>query len=71
MGAFSYDLAIRVIAVIAAGFILLGVFYPVVARHLGLEEGTAGHRFLSLVIGFALLALLLVYRLARQGMALS
>jgi len=67
MGALSYDLSISVIAVLAVGFILLGVFYPIIADHLGLEEGTPAHRFLSLAIGLALFALLLVYRLARQG----
>ena len=67
MGALSYELSIRVIAVLAAGFVLLAVFYPIIASYLGLEEGTPGHRFLSLVIGLALFALLLIYRAARQG----
>ena len=71
MGALTYDLAIGVIAVIAAGFIVLGVFYPIITQHLGLDEGTPGQRFLSLVIGLALFALLLVYRTARQGMAVT
>ena len=71
MGALTYDLAIGVIAVIAAGFIVLGVFYPIIAQYLGLDEGAPAQRFLSLVIGLALLALLLVYRAARQGMAVT
>lgn len=67
MGPLTFELAITVIAVIAAGFVLLAVFYPLVAYHLGLEEGTAGQRFLSFLIGLALFALLLVYRSARSG----
>jgi hypothetical protein len=69
MGSLTFQLAIAVIAVIAAGFVLLAVFYPLIAHHLGFEEGTPGQRFLSLVIGLALFALLLVYRSARSSIA--
>jgi hypothetical protein len=65
MGSSIFELSITVIAIIAASFMLLAVFYPLVAYHLGLEEGTPGQRFLSFVIGLALFALLLVYRAAR------
>ena len=67
MGPLTFELAIIVIMVIAVGFVLLAVFYPLVAYHLGLEEGTAGQRFLSFLIGLALFALLLVYRAARSS----
>jgi cytochrome c biogenesis factor len=67
MESLTFELAIVVIAVIAAIFVLLAVFYPLVAYHLGLEEGTAGQRFLSLMIGLALFALILVYRAARSS----
>lgn len=67
MGPLTFQLVVTVIAVIAGGFVLLAIFYPLVAYHLGLEEGTAGQRFLSLVIGLALFALLLVYRAARSS----
>ena len=53
----------------AAVFVLLAVFYPLIAHHLGFEEGTPGQRFFSLVIGLALFALLLVYRSARSSIA--
>ena len=66
-GSLTFELAITVIALVAAGFVLLAIFYPLVAYHLGLEEGTPGQRFLSFVIGLALFALLLVYRSARHG----
>ena len=67
MGSLTFQLAIAVIAVIAVGFVLLAIFYPLVAYHLGLEEGTAGQRFLSFLIGVALFALLLVYRSAHNS----
>lgn len=69
MGAISYDLAIAVIAGVAAGFVLLGIFHPFLAARLGLDEGTPGQRFLSVLIGLGLFALLLVYRFARDSLA--
>ena len=71
MGALSYDLAITVIAAVAVGFVLLGIFHPFLAVRLGLDEGTTGQRLLSVMIGLALFALLLVYRLARESLAVS
>ncbi|MEJ2534780.1 MAG: hypothetical protein P8008_04775 [Gammaproteobacteria bacterium] len=68
MGALSHDLAISVIAILAVCFMALGIFYPVIADRLGVEEGNGGHRFLSLLIGFGLFALLFIYRLARDSM---
>ncbi len=62
-------LSINVIAIIAAGFILLGIFYPAIAARLGFEEGTSAHRFLSVLLGLALFALLVVYRIAQDSMA--
>lgn len=67
MVSLTFELAITVIAIIAAVFVLLAIFYPLVAYHLGLEEGTPGQRFLSISIGLALFALLLVYRAARSS----
>ena len=64
-----YDLAITVIAVLALGFVLLGIFYPTIEHHLGLGEGTPGQRFYSVAIGVALMVLLVVFRLARDSMA--
>ena len=69
MGAHQYDLAITVIAIIAVGFVLLGVLYPAIAARLGLDEGATGHRWLSVLIGIALFALLLVYRFAQRSLA--
>ena len=69
MGAVSYDISITVISFIAAAFILLGLFYPIIAAWSGLEEGTSAQRFLSVLIGLALFLLLLVYRLAQDSMA--
>jgi hypothetical protein len=66
--ALSHQPSIIVIAVIALGFILLGIFHAIIAYHFGMEEGTPGQRFLSLVIGLALFALLLVYGLAQKSM---
>jgi hypothetical protein len=67
MGPLTFELSITVIGVIAAGFVLLAVFYPIISYHLGLEESTPGQRFLSLAIGLALFALLLVYRAAHSS----
>ena len=65
----AYDLVIRVIAVIAVLFLLLGVFYPLIERFLGVGEGRPEQRFYSIVIGIALFILLLVYRLSRESLA--
>ncbi len=51
------------------GFLLLGIFYPTIAYHLGLEEGTSGHRFYSILVGLALLFLLFVYKVAQHSLA--
>lgn len=63
-----YDLVISVIAVVAVCFILIGMFYPVIANRLGLEEGSSGQRLLSALLGLMLFALLLIYRFARESM---
>ena len=69
MGTNPFGITITVIAILAAGFILIGIFYRFMANRLGVEEDTPGARFLSVAIGLMLFALLLVYRLARDGMA--
>jgi len=65
----SRDLPITVIAILAVCFILLGIVHPYLAERLGLDEGSLGQRFYSIVIGIALLMLLIVYRYAKEGMA--
>ncbi len=69
MSPLPHDLAIPVIAIVALGFLLLGIFYPTIAYHLGLEEGTSGHRFYSILVGLALLFLLFVYKVAQHSLA--
>jgi hypothetical protein len=69
MSSLPHDLAIPIIAIIAAGFVLLGIFYRIIAYHLGLEEGDSGHRFYSILIGLGLFALLFVYHVAQQSLA--
>jgi hypothetical protein len=70
MSPLPHDLAIPVIAIVALGFLLLGIFYSTIAYHLGLEEGTSGHRFYSILVGLALLLLLLVYHVAKDSLAI-
>ena len=65
----AFDLTILILSLVAVGFILLGVFYPSISYHLGLDEATPERRLLSVMIGLALFALLFVYRLATQSMA--
>lgn len=50
------------------GFVLLGIFYPTITDRLGLDEGSPGHRLLSLLIGLMLFALVVVYRFARESL---
>ena len=68
MDKLPHDLSITVIAVAAVGFILLGIFYPTITDRLGLDEGSPGHRLLSLLIGLMLFALVFIYRFAQESL---
>jgi len=71
MAQLPHDLSITVIAVLAVGFILLGIFYSAIVDRLGLDEGSPGHRFLSVAIGLMLIALVFIYRLARESLLMG
>ena len=66
MDKLPHDLSIAVIAVAAVCFVLLGIFYPAITDRLGLDEGSSGHRLLSLLIG---LMLFIIWDLARKSKA--